>query len=282
MDAISIGDRSSAGSGPDRSWLMEESLALMTPSLHRWSPDLAIEKHLLDRAGDAVLVWLIELDRDEPELGEVPLETWFGETLSPEEMLRAKRLIRPRDRLRFARCRSAVRSILGQLQGVKPSDVRFGAGAYGKPFLDRLITGDANRPIEFNVSHSGSLGLIAVSHGRPVGIDLEQIRSIREAERIAASFFTEEEQAQFAGIGDAERDAAFMRGWTRKEAVLKGVGKGLVGKASQYRTMFGTSRLTDFFQPATPCPIVDGWSLWEAEIAAGYVATLAIDEGTDR
>lgn len=251
---------------------------MKTPSIHRWSPVVEIEKHLLDRDADSVHVWLIELDRGEEDASDRVLDSWFGEILSSEEMTRARRLIRPRDRLRFAHCRAAVRSILGQLQGVKPSGVRFGAGAYGKPFLEGNWTREAERPIEFNVSHSGSLGLIAVSRGRPVGIDLEHVRTIREAERIAASFFNEDEQAQFAKISEEERDTAFLRGWTRKEAVLKGLGMGLVGKASEYRTMFGTSDLTDSFQPATPFPFVDGWRLWESAIAEGYVATLAIGE----
>jgi len=87
------------------------------------------------------------------------------------------------------------------------------------------------------------------------------------------------EQAQFASIAEAERDAAFMRGWTRKEAILKGLGKGLAGGPSRYETMFGTSALARQFQPASPCPTVDDWMLWEVAIGDRHVATLAVAVG---
>jgi 4'-phosphopantetheinyl transferase len=105
---------------------------------------------------------------------------------------------------------------------------------------------------------------------------VEHLRPIREAERIVSSYFTSGEQAQFLGLDQAARDPAFLRGWTRKEAILKARGVGLAGLASSFETMFGTDPLADRFTAAEPLARVEGWDLWEAEPLAGYVAALAV------
>lgn len=242
-----------------------------SPRLHQWSN--APGRSSLE-AGE-IGVWIVDLDQDESETIDPPIEAMFGEILSNDEIARARRLIRPRDRVRFGRCRAAVRTILGRIEGITPSDLKFGSGPHGKPYLERGEPDDSSSGIEFNVSHSGGLALVAATRGRAIGVDLERIRAIREADRILESFFTKMEQSQFAEIAASERDAAFMRGWTRKEAILKGLGKGLAGGPSRYETMFGTSVLSRRFQLASPCPIVDHWMLWEVAIGDDYVATLA-------
>lgn len=245
-----------------------------SPRLHHWSKAPArssLEVGEID-------VWIVDLDLDqaESEMLDPPIEAMFGEILSDDELARARRLIRPQDRLRFGRCRAAVRTILGQIEGMSPSALKFGSGPHGKPYLDHAAADRPTSGVEFNVSHSGGLALVAATRGRAVGVDLERIRVIREADRILESFFTKMEQAQFAELPGEDRDAAFMRGWTRKEAILKGLGKGLAGGPSRYETMFGTSVLSRRFQPVSPCPIVDQWHLWEVAIGEKHVATLAV------
>lgn len=245
------------------------------PQLHRWSEDHETARL---EVGE-IVVWVVPLDQDEAETeaeaSDPPIKAMFGDVLSAEEVARAQRLIRPRDRLRFGRCRAAVRRILGDVEGVAPASLKFGAGPHGKPYLDAHRPGSPRPRLEFNVSHSGGLAVVAATRGGPIGVDLERIRGIREISRIVDTFFTEYERAQFAKIPEGDRDAAFMRGWTRKEAILKGLGKGLVGGPANYETMFGASSLTHRFQPAGPNPIVNHWMLWEAGIEEGYVATLA-------
>ncbi len=129
--------------------------------------------------------------------------------------------------------------------------------------------------LRFNVSHSADLALVAVCHGRELGVDLEEVRSISEADRIVSSFFTRSEQAEFAAYSEDVKSMAFMRGWTRKEAILKGLGSGLAGLAAHYETGFATSSLTSRFTPAVPSPRVEAWQLWEAAPRAGFVAAVA-------
>ncbi len=228
-----------------------------------------------------IRVWLVDLDSglsaDDVETEEPGSEL---DVLSDDERARAARFVRARDRRRFARCRASLRQILGGLLRESPHSLRFRAAGQGKPELDfsamGVNEGDARAAIRFNVSHSSDLALIGVCRGRELGVDVERIKQVIEADRIVASFFSPAERAEFAAIPDDVKALAFFRGWTRKEAVLKGLGTGLAGLSAHYETGFGMTQLPAYFIPATPSPRVDQWLLWEAAPRAGFVATVAV------
>jgi 4'-phosphopantetheinyl transferase len=228
-----------------------------------------------------VRVWLVDLDSglatDDVETAEPGPEL---DVLSDDERARAARFVRARDRRRFARCRGALREILGALLRDAPARIRFRAVSQGKPTLDLATMGiekaDGRAALRFNVSHSSELALIGVCQGHELGVDLERIKQISEADRIVASFFSPAEQAEFAAIPDHAKAVAFFRGWTRKEAVLKGLGTGLAGLSARHETGFGTAALPAHFVPADPSPGVTEWRLWEAAPRDGFVATVAV------
>jgi 4'-phosphopantetheinyl transferase len=256
-----------------------EPVQSLCPLLLEWPGDGAELAALLP---DEIRVWLIKLDEKlAPGADEDALEPGPElSILSPDEQTRAARFLRARDRRRFARCRCALRQILGAQLNVPAGSVRLRSGGQGKPELDHE-TPPAEQPgrphrLRFNVSHSGGVALVAVCNGREIGVDLEMIRPIGEADRIVASFFSPGELAAFTAIAAADKPQAFMRGWTRKEAILKGLGVGLAGLAARYETWFGTDELTAHFTPARPSAEVSGWQLWEAAPCAGHVAALAV------
>lgn len=85
----------------------------------------------------------------------------------------------------------------------------------GKPYCHDL-------PLQFNLSHSGDLVVMAVS-AREIGVDLERLRPVRldAARRIAAP-------EELAYIGDSP--TRFLQIWTLKEAYFKCIGTGLMGE----------------------------------------------------
>ena len=202
------------------------------------------------------------------------LSEW--QLLSPEEQARALRFVRPRDGRRYVLCRGSLRLLLAQLIHISAQEVAFRFGPGGKPELAAIGGPDTMRPPRFNVTHSDELALIALSLDLEVGVDLERRRSISQADRIVESYFTPAEQAQFAGLDELARAEAFLRGWTRKEAILKAKGVGLAGLAAGYETMFGTTALSGQFTLASPLPRVQEWTLWEAAPGEDYVAALAV------
>lgn len=222
------------------------------------------------------LVYRVALDACEAGDAFVEAPEWGW--LTADERARAQRLVRPRDGRRFVLCRGALRVIVGGLLDREPGAVEFRAGPGGKPILPPGGSG-GQPPWHFNVSHSGDLALIAVSRTRELGVDVEKSRPISEAARIVRSYFTETETEQFHQLDEAARADAFIRGWTRKEAILKAQGVGLAGLATGFETMFGVSDLEHAFVPCRPSSIVLGWSLWEACPLPGYVAALALARG---
>ncbi len=248
------------------------------PALLEWPSPAG----MTDLVSDEVRVWVVELDaglRGDSDVDAIEPGPELA-VLSDDERARAARFVPGRAggrRICPPRCRAALREILGNLLGEPSGSLRFRAAAVGKPELDRGPGVVA--PLRFNLSHSADLAVIAVCRGREIGVDLEHRRPITEAERIVASFFTPAEQVAFAAIAGPDRDAAFLRGWTRKEAVLKGFGVGISGLSARHETGFGTSGLTSRFTPAEPSPRVDRWMLWEASPRPDFVAALAVDVG---
>ncbi len=142
--------------------------------------------------------------------------------LDDEERRRSRRFVRPSDFRRFVLAHVALRLFLARCLGVEPATVLYETGVHGKP---RLVPGLA--PLEFNLSHSGELALLAVARDRAVGIDVEQMRDVPDALRIADTHFSVAERMELRSLPPAERRSAFFSCWTRKEALIKAGGEGL-------------------------------------------------------
>ena len=98
----------------------------------------------------------------------------------------------------------------------------------GKPYL---ASPDARRPLNFNVSHSGEVLLVALSRSVEVGVDVELVRVVPEWRTIADRMFDAHTRSQLSADiarGDTEGDA-FIRHWCRLEAAVKATGAGLFG-----------------------------------------------------
>jgi 4'-phosphopantetheinyl transferase len=77
------------------------------------------------------------------------------------------------------------------------------------------------------MSDSHGLAIYAVARGRQVGIDLERLRPDVPCERMAKRFFAEAEVNALLALPANQRQEGFFNCWTRKEAYLKAIGKGL-------------------------------------------------------
>jgi 4'-phosphopantetheinyl transferase len=161
----------------------------------------------------AAQVWLVWLGAD--------TDAGKDRMLCPDEAARATRFVFDKDRHRYIACRTHLRQLLAMHGGISPENTSFVYSPLGKPSLP-----GASLP-HFNISHSGDVGMIALSAQGPVGVDIELVRPMPESALLAAEHFTSREQAAFSLCAPLVRDHAFMTGWTRKEACLKAVGCGL-------------------------------------------------------
>jgi 4'-phosphopantetheinyl transferase len=149
-----------------------------------------------------------------------PVPAIFREVLGPSELARAQRFVREEDRRQFLLSHGALRLILAAATGLAPGAVAYGRSERGKPYL---VGGE----LAFNLSHAGNCVLVAVTAGSPVGVDVEPLRALSDADGLVERFFaTEEIQAYRTCPGD-RRTEAFFTFWTRKEAYVKALGGGL-------------------------------------------------------
>jgi 4'-phosphopantetheinyl transferase len=149
--------------------------------------------------------------------------------LSADERERAARLPIEAARKRFVVARGYARSLLGRMLERDPAALQFdcrcaacGGTDHGKPYV-------ADTPdVDFNVSHSADLVLVAAARGRAVGVDVEHRRERTNVELVAQAL-SPSERAALVSLPPERRREAFFSTWTRKEAYLKGRGLGLAG-----------------------------------------------------
>ena len=193
----------------------------------------------------------------------------FRVLLTPDECQRADRFVAPRDRRQFAVVRGRLRTILGRYLDHDPASLRFASNPHGKPGL-------AETPLRFNLSHSGSRMLLAVTRDRELGVDIEQVRPDFGGEAIAGRFFAPAEVETLKNLPPEDRTLAFFHGWTRKEAYIKAQGKGLALPLDEFAVEIDPHRPVRLLT-THPDPLEAGrWTLIELDAPTGYVAALCV------
>lgn len=144
--------------------------------------------------------------------------------LSDDERARAARFHFAEHRARFTVAHGRLRQLLAPALGVAPERIAFAAGQHGKPAL----AGEAaSADLHFNLSHSDTLGLVGWSTGRQIGVDIERWRQMRDEAALVRRFFSPAEIADYEALPIELRSEGFFNCWTRKEAYVKAVGRGL-------------------------------------------------------
>ncbi|MNK02953.1 4'-phosphopantetheinyl transferase sfp [compost metagenome] len=135
--------------------------------------------------------------------------------LSIQELKKSKRFIKKLDGERYAIGKYLLRIILSYFTGISPASLKFNTIANKKPAIEG---------IEFNVSHSGNLIVIAIGP-QMIGADVEFINKNFDYELILPNCFNQNEQTFIHNYDN--RLLNFYTLWTRKEAILKASGEGL-------------------------------------------------------
>lgn len=158
--------------------------------------------------------------------------------------------------------RSALRQILANETNSDPLSVSFAANPYGKPSLPA----DANPyDLHFNVSHSGTIGLIAVARVVEIGIDIEQMRPELDPQVIFPQAFSRDEIRHLESLSGEAQKNAFYRCWVRKEAAVKATGLGL-------------SCPLDGFSALGPDVAALGVDVLDIPVPTGYAGALAVQK----
>jgi 4'-phosphopantetheinyl transferase len=181
-----------------------------------------------------VQLWRIDL------AGATGLHDRFAPLLAPSEQLHANRCRPGRVQDHFSVGRACLRILLGNASGMNSRSLPISTGVHGKPELP-LTNG---KGIAFNVAHSGDIILIALTRSGSVGVDVEYYDRATDIMEVAQYNFTASEHRSLAAITDPHsRIKTFYRYWTRKEAVLKADGRGLIASLASFDISFESVHL---------------------------------------
>ncbi|MEM1116827.1 MAG: 4'-phosphopantetheinyl transferase superfamily protein [Bacteroidota bacterium] len=211
-------------------------------------------------------VWRVSLA---PEAREVDR---LGAWLAPDERARAARFRFDRHRRRYVVARGRLREILGRYLGAPPEALAFQYGDHGKPALAEAASG-----LTFNVSHTADHALVAVARGRRLGVDLEVVRPLPDADAIAERFFSASEVAAYRAVPETGRPAAFFACWTRKEAFVKAVGDGLTYGLSTFDAAVAPEAETPLLRVRSADARAAGWDAADVPLGPGLAAAVAAD-----
>ncbi len=210
-----------------------------------------------------VQIWLA----DSARLDEAAIQG-AGDILSSDEQARAGRFRGDALKARFVAGRAMLRTRLADELELNPRDLTIGRTAAGKP----ILTSPDKPDLDFSLSYAGSFILLAIGRDTRVGVDIEPMRSVPEAESIVARHFAIPEKERWQQLPASHRPRAFLEAWTRKEAVLKATGVGLSQGLAKVQVTFG---------PGSPARVIEvddnhdhSWQIEDISTVEGYVAAL--------
>ena len=139
------------------------------------------------------------------------------EILSEQERTRMEYYQQEKDQLRYLFTQSSKREILGEYLKRPPQEIIFKENEHGKPSAEGL---------EFSISHTEGISLLAVSAQSPIGIDVERIKPLQDLNELVHRISSKAEKTSFKTLGNEQQLEKFYHLWTAKEAYLKSLGIG--------------------------------------------------------
>ena len=229
----------------------------------------------LSAAQEAPPSWHAAADDLRLPLGEVHI-WWIGlhmegaalcacwDLLSPEETRMASSHRFVKDMREFVITRAVLRQILAQYTGRRAADLRFDFNPGGKAVLQ------SKQAPHFSVSHCSDLAVLALSHFR-IGIDVEHIRPGSFWQNVIGNCLCRRERTYLEALPARSRKTALYRLWTRKEAVLKALGTGLLYPPQQVCV------LPESKKPSVVNLLGGNWLVQQVRAPRGHAASAAIE-----
>jgi 4'-phosphopantetheinyl transferase len=179
------------------------------------------------------------------------------------------------DRLRYLATRALVRSVLSRYAPLAPAEWCFTPNAYGRPAIANDHAQAAS--LSFNLSHTRGLIAMAVTRGRELGVDVENLGTRQVSDGIAEHFFSPAEVAQLATVPPQARQDRFFEYWTFKEAYIKARGMGLSIPLDRFSFHFPDERRISLSIEPDLGDDPERWRFWQFRPAAGYLLALCAE-----
>jgi 4'-phosphopantetheinyl transferase len=167
-----------------------------------------------------------------------------------------------------------LRRVLAHLLGLEPSDLHFEAGPHGKPGLTGRAAGSG---LHFNLSHSADRGLIGWAWERQIGVDIERWRALHDEAALVRRFFSPAEVAAYEGLPPATRPVGFFHCWTRKEAYVKAVGRGLGLPLDSFDVSVDPAEPARLLRPSAAHDDGRRWALGAVALQEGWSGAVVVE-----
>jgi len=210
-----------------------------------------------------VHVWKVHLDLQEEYLSRLK------SFLSEDEEKRAARFYFEKDRRHYIAARGQLKILLGKYLDINPEELNFEYNDHGKPFYQE--TG-----VQFNVSHSNKMGLIAFDPDHPIGVDIEWKRPDFAGLKTAQRFFSSGEIEELESLPEDQIHDAFFNGWTRKEAYIKALGKGLAIPLSKFQVTLSPGEPSKLVSSKHDPGQAAKWILYSLKVPDGYAGAVMV------
>ena len=132
------------------------------------------------------------------------------------------------------------------------------------------------RQILFNLSHSQDLALYAITKVNLIGIDLEYIRPMNDAENLAKRFFSPQEYNLIRQLLPQKQQEIFFKLWTCKEAYLKATGDGLAGGLEKVEICLTPEKSVEFSSINGDIEERSHWYLYQFIPQPNYIAAIVV------
>lgn len=165
-------------------------------------------------AGNQIHIWRLKLKQNPQRISAL------AKLLDQKEQDRAERFKALQARNNFTIARGTLRLLLAQYLHLDPKEILFKQNNYGKLFLETDL-------LKFNISHSNNYALFIFAKNYQVGVDIERVRANFDFIAIAQKFFSPQEVIDLLATPKEQQLSAFFNCWSRKEAFIKGIGKGI-------------------------------------------------------
>lgn len=193
----------------------------------------------------------------------ISLQSELATYLNYTEINRAERFHKELDKNRFIICRSILKIVLAAYTKLDAKNINLDYHFNKKPYL-------ASHPsLHFNVSHSEDYAVIAISHNK-VGIDIEYIAKDFDFNEILSDVFNDNEILSIQKATDKKH--AFYTSWTRKEAFVKALGKGIDDDFKNIPCLDGEHSLD-----SNQLNSNENWQIYSFDLADEYKAAVAFE-----
>jgi 4'-phosphopantetheinyl transferase len=231
-------------------------------------PEIFLKPEQYVLKSNQIHIWLIDIEKEIAQLHE------HQTLLNESELNEAFRFKFEKDKNISVISHACLRTILGRYLQKEPRALEFLLNEYGKPAIKSEHLNSASS-LQFNLSHSGRFILLGISQDQPIGVDIEQMIEQDNFAELVCRYFSAHEHQQFQHLLPDQQLFGFYRAWTRKEAFLKAIGKGLYYSLKNFTVDFTQDEIVPIALHASDATIQHSdWYTYSFRPHAEYYASL--------